>query len=249
MRPGLTHFTAVLLVLFLGGIDVAPGADKPTSKDLGKIQPPGGAPLPLGKPGTEISVDYLKKASKRLEAATAENLDKWVVELERIMDSKLDGDLAKQACRTHFVTRMSLAFDGLEWNPRAGDKLLKRARTMPASEAKAWKEAFEALLKKKIGQTDKEVLDGGPAYAGPLVLIPVDAFHEGQKYSAARGKKYLARLKQLTAEDVALWYDKVDQFGGTKLDAAVNIVLLDDFFDKEKFQRDRFKAAVGARKK
>ena len=41
----------------------------------------------------------------------------------------------------------------------------------------------------------------------------------------------------------------MDEFGGTKLDAAVNIILLDDYFDKEKFQRDKFKAAIGARKK
>src|SRR5436305_803921 len=106
MRQGLTHFTAVLLVLSLGGIDVARGADKTTAKDLGKIEPPGGAPLPLGKPGTEISVDYLKKASKRLEAAPAGTLDKWVAELERIIGQKLQGDLAKQACRTYFVTRV-----------------------------------------------------------------------------------------------------------------------------------------------
>jgi hypothetical protein len=71
----------------------------------------------------------------------------------------------------------------------------------------------------------------------------------GQKYSAERGKKYLARLKQLTADDVWLWKDKVDQFGGTQLDAAVNIILLDDYFHQEKFQRDKFKGAVGARKK
>jgi hypothetical protein len=120
---------------------------------------------------------------------------------------------------------------------------------MPASEAKVWKEAFESLLKKKIGQTDTQVLDGGPAWAVPLVLIPVEALHEGQKYSPERGQKYLARLKQLTAEDVSLWKDKVDQFGGTELDAAVNIILLDDFFAKEKFQRDKFKVAIGARKK
>jgi hypothetical protein len=86
------------------------------------------------------------------------------------------------------------------------------------------------------------------AYAVPLVLIPIDALHEGQKYSAERGKKYLARLKQLTAEDVSLWKDKVDKFGGTKLDAAVNIILLDDYFDKELFKRDKFKAAIGAGK-
>ena len=82
----------------------------------------------------------------------------------------------------------------------------------------------------------------------PLVLIPVDALYEGQKYSAERAKKYLARLKQLTADDVALWLDKVDEFGGTRLDAAMNIILLDDYFDKETFQRDKFKAAIGARK-
>jgi hypothetical protein len=249
MRLSPTLFTAVLLLLFLGGIHVAQGDDKPTSKDLGKIQPPGGVPLSPGKPGTEISVDYLKKASKRLEAAPEEALAKWVAELERIMDKKLDGDLAKQACRTYFVSRTSVAFDGLEWNAKTADTLFKRAQTMPPSEAKAWKEAFEALLKKELGQTATINYAGGPAYAVPLVLIPVEALHEGQKYSAERGKKYLARMKQLTAEDISLWRDKVDEFGGTELDAAVNIILLDDYFDKETFQRDKFKAAIVARKK
>ena len=101
---------------------------------------------------------------------------------------------------------------------------------------------------KPTGQTDTEVLDAGPAWAVPPVLIPADALDEGQKYSIERGKKYLARLKQLTAEDVSLWKNQVDQFGGTALDAAVNIILLDDYFDQEKFQRDRFRAAIEARK-
>jgi hypothetical protein len=108
--------------------------------------------------------------------------------------------------------------------------------------------AFEALLKKEIGQTAITNYPGGPAYAVPLVLIPIDALHEGQKYSAECGKKYLARLKQLTAENVSLWKDKVDRFWGTELDAAVNIILLDPYFDKELFQRDKFKAAIGAGK-
>lgn len=248
MRPGLTRLTGVLLVLFLGGIPVAEGDDKPMPKDLVKIRPPGGAPLRPGRRGAEIGVEYLKQAGKRLEAGE-KDLGKWVTELERIIGQKLDGDLAKQACRTYFVTRMSLAFDDLKWNAKAANNLFRRAQSMPSSEAKAWKEAFESLLKKKIGQTATTNHDGGPAYAVPLVLIPVDALHEGQRYSVERGKKYLARLKQLTAEDVSLWNDKVDQFEGTDLDAAVNIVLLDDFFDKEKFQRDRFRAAVGAGKK
>ena len=250
MRHCCALITGVLLVLFLGGITVAQGDGKPTSKDLGKIQPPGGVPLRVSAgPGTEISVDYLKKAAKRLEAVPADDLEKWVVELERIMDEKLKDGVPspRQACRTDFVTRVSVAFDDLEWNAKTADDLFKRARTMPASEAKAWKEAFEVLLKKEIGQTDTTSHAGGPAWAVPLVLIPVDALHEGQKYSPERGKKYRARLKQLTAEDVSFWRDKVDQFRGTHLDAAVNVILLDDYFEKEKFQRDKFKAAVGAR--
>ena len=143
---------------------------------------------------------------------------------------------------------MSVAFDDLQWNAKTADKYFQRARSMPAIEAKVWKEAFEALLKKEIGQTAITNYAGGPAYAVPLVLVPIDALHEGQKYSAERGKKYLARLKQLTADDVSLWQDKVDQFGGTELDAAVNIILLDPYFDKERFHRDKFKAAIGAGK-
>jgi hypothetical protein len=251
MRHRPNRFTAVLLLLFLGAINVVPGDDKPTSKDLGKIQPPGGVPLFLGRKGEEIRVDGIKKATKRLEAVPKEDLEKWVVELERIMDKKLrDGHpSARQACRTDFVIHVSVAFDDLKWNAKTAADLFKRAQGMPASEAKVWKEAFEALLKKEIGQTDTEVLDGGPAWAVPLVLIPVDALHEGQKYSVERGKKYRARLKQLTAEDVSLWKNEVDKFGGTELDAAVNIILLDDFFGKEQFQRDKFKATIGAKKK
>jgi hypothetical protein len=252
MRQGPTLFTAVLLLLVLGDVPVVQGDDKPTSKDLSKIQPPGGAPLPLVKPGTtEIGVDELNMVRKRLEAVPKDDLEKWVVELERIMDVKLKDGLpsARQACRTDFVIHLSVAFDDLEWNATAAEKLFKRAQSMPAPEARAWKEAFEALLKKKIGQTSTTFYAGGPAWAVPLVLVPVDALHEGQKYSVKRGSKYRARLKQLTANDVSLWKDKVDEFGGTRLDAAVNIILLDDFFDKEKFQRDKFKAAIAAKKK
>ena len=252
MRPRPIRFTGVLLLLFLGGILVAQGNDQPTSKDLSTIRPPGGVPLRVSAgPGAEISVDYLKMVTERLQAVPAEDLEKWVVELERIMDKKLKDGVpsARQACRTDFVIHLSVAFDDLEWNAKAADNLFQRAQTMPATEAKVWKEAFESLLKKKIGQTDAEVYDGGPEWAVPLVLIPVDALHEGQKYSVERGQKYRARLKQLTADDVSLWKNNVDQFGGTKLDAAVNIILLDDYFHKEQFQRDRFKAAIGVGKK
>ncbi|MHB1560083.1 MAG: hypothetical protein ACYC61_21745 [Isosphaeraceae bacterium] len=184
----------------------------------------------------------------RLAVAPEGELDRWIVELERIMDAKLEGDLARQACRTYFVMRMSVAFDDLKWDAEASDRLLKRAHTMLAFEARAWKMAFESVLKKEIGQTATEFADGGLSYAVPLVLVPVDALHDGPRYNVARGKKYRARLEQLTAEDVTLWKDRVDPFGGTALDAAVNIILLDDFFDGEQFQQPRYRAAIGTGK-
>jgi len=248
MRHSPILFTAILL--FLGGIHVSRGDDKPLSKDFGKILPPGGVPLPVWGPKGEATVDGIEKARKRLEAVPEEALEKWVVEVERIIDKKLKDGLPsmRQACRTDFVIHLSVAFDDLRWNAKSADDLFKRAQTMPTSEVKVWKEAFEVLLKKEIGQTDETNYAGGPAWSVPLVLIPVDALHEGQKYSVERGKKYRTRLKQLTADDVSLWKDKVDKFGGTELDAAVNIILLDEYFDKEQFQRDKFKAAVVAAK-
>jgi hypothetical protein len=250
MRYRPTLFTAVLLLPLLGGIPFAWGDDQPPSKDLHRIQPPGGVPLPVVGPGGNYTVDGLNKVRKRLEAVPPEDLEKWVVELERIIDTKLKDGVpsARQVCRTDFAIHLSVAFDDLQWNAKTADALLERARTLAAAEAKLWKEALEALLKKEIGQTDTTSYAGGPAWAVPLVLIPVDALHEKQKYSAERGKKYRARLKQLTAEDVSLWKGKVDRFGGTELDAAINIILLDDYFDKEQFQRDKFKAAIGAGK-
>ena len=88
-RHGPTLFTAVLLLLFLGGIHVAQGDDEPTSKDLGKIQPPGGVPRPVVGPEGRFTVDGLNKVRTRLESVPKEDLVKWVVELERIMDKKL----------------------------------------------------------------------------------------------------------------------------------------------------------------
>jgi hypothetical protein len=249
MRHSPHLVTALFAVLLCGDIPVARGDGKPSPQNLRTIQPPAGVPLPLVMPGTNsIGVDQLNKVTKRLEAAPAEALDSWIVELERIMDRKLEG-IARQGCRTYFVTRVSVAFDDLKWNARTADRLFQRARTLPATEARAWKKAFESLLGKEIGQSDTEVLDGGPAYAVPLVLIPIDAFHEGEQYGTERGKKYLARLKQLTAQDVSLWREKVDAFGGTDLDAAVNIILLDDYFAEEKFQREKLKAAIVGMKK
>ena len=221
----------------LVGIHFAQQDEKPTSNDLGKIRPPGG--VPLFPSGEEITCLACDAATKRLEAAPAKGLDKWVAELERLTGKKPEGWVEQQAWRTEFVARVSVAFAGLKWNAKAADVLFNRAQTIPTSEAKGWKEAFERALNDKI--------EPSCIVRVPLVLIPVDALYEGQKYSDDRAKKYLARLKQLTAEDISLWLDKVDQWGGTRLDAAMNIILLDDYFKNEQFQRDKFKAAIGAR--
>lgn len=234
MRHKLPVLTAVLLLV--GGMQVIQGDGRAAPKDLREIQPPGGVPLPLGEPGTPITTDYIQKATKRLEAVPEADLVKWVAELERLTDTKFDSDLDVSGCRTYFVTRMSVAFVDLDWNPNPADNYYRRAQSLQPSAVKAWREAFEALLKKEIPR----------GYAVPLVLSAADALHQEQNYDAERGRKYLARLKQLTAGDVGLWKAKVDTFGGTELDAAVNIALLDEYFGEETFQREKFKAAVAA---
>lgn len=239
MGHRLTLFTAGLLLLCLSGFPAARGDNPVPPRDLGKIQPPGGVPLISGRAGTKITVDGLNKTIQRMDSAPPEELIKWVAELERMIGKKLDGDMEDAACRTYFASRVSVAFTDNQWNARSAEALFQRARTLSAAEAGAWKEALEALLKREIGQ----------AYAVPLVLIPVEALHEGERYSAERGKKYLARLKQLAAEDLSLWNEKVDEFGGSELDAAVNIMLLDEYFAGEKFQREKFQATLAARKK
>ncbi len=228
--------TVVVLLLSLAGLPFASAGDPSPPVALGKIQPPGGVPLFAGRPGMKIPVEGLNQARLRLESAPEAELTKWVGELERIAGQKVENELEEAGCRTYFVIRMSVAFDGLQWNARKAESLFQRARTMPPAEARLWQEAFQAVLKREISR----------AYMVPLVLLPVEALHVGPRFNTERSHRYLARLKQLTAEDLALWQSRVDRFGGTDLDAAVNIVLLEEFFTQEKFQRDRFRAAVKA---
>src|SRR5436309_597208 len=110
-RPPLV---TALLLLLCGG-PVARGDGKPTSQDLGKIQPPGGVPLPVVGPKGEYTVDGLDKTRRRLEAVPQEDLEKWVVELERIISTKLKDGVpsARQVCRTDLVIHLSVAFDDL----------------------------------------------------------------------------------------------------------------------------------------
>src|SRR5262245_27576076 len=55
-----TPAVSITIVLFLLGVRVAQADEKPTSKDLGKIPPPGGVPLRISERGkSEISTDYL----------------------------------------------------------------------------------------------------------------------------------------------------------------------------------------------
>jgi len=224
----------------LTGIDLAPRDSKPSPSDLRAIRPPGGAPLNQFDSRGIASVEGIERARQRLESAPLKDTDQWIAELERITGTKPDPARweEKQGWRTDFVVHMSVAFDGLRWNAKAAERLFQRAQNLPTAEAKAWKEAFEAVLKNQIER----------AYEVPLVLIPVDAVFDGQAYSIERAKKYRERLSQLSADDVSLWKDKVDEFGGTSLDAAMNIILLDDFFDHEKFQREKFRAAIAALK-
>jgi hypothetical protein len=193
-------------------------------------------------------VDLLEKVRQRMQAVPEEGLKLWVIEVERLMGQKFEGELAQAAFHTYLATHLTLAFDDLRWNANSADRLFGRAQSMPAGDAVAWRQAFEKALKKEIGQTADTVLSGGAGYAVPLVLIPIDALYDGQNYNVVRGKRYLARLAQLTPEDVALWKTQVDAYGGTELDAAANLILLDDYFAQEKFQREKLATDIKAKR-
>lgn len=182
----MRHILALLTAAFLLTADNTPVAradDKPNLRSLAQIPPPGGVPLDFGTPGTPVKTDALDQAAKRLESAPAEDLDRWVAELERITDRKLEGDLAKQACRTYFVSRMSVAFDGLQWNARAAGKLsgtpfapssvvclCETGRALPFHRGQTGSPPFSlstGLV--ATGQTGNPLLPGG--LAGPLFFF------------------------------------------------------------------------------
>ena len=248
-----------------GGIDVVRVVRSSISNSLGswpygrlmkglrQIRPPGG--VPVIPSGTAISVGMGSELTRRMDAVPKEELDKWVEELERITGDKLDGAMALQACRTYIVNRMSILFKDGKWNAARANKLLRRARSIPTSDTQVWEQAIESLFGETIGQNDKEILNGGPSYAVPLVLISVDALfvddtnvRDGAGYSAGynggAAVKYRNRLSQLSKQDILDWRSKVDRFSGTKLDAAINIILLEDYFVDGTFQRDDFLATL-----
>ena len=225
-------------------------------KDLREIKPLGGIPVTL--PGAPTSVAMGNELTQRLEAVPEGELDKWIAELERVTGDNLDGEMARQACRTYIVNRMTNLFDHGKWNKPRADELFFRTRLISRSEAEAWRQVLEPLLGEALGQSDKEVAGGGPSYGVPLAVICNDALYEidedsvdsgfsdiQEQYKTNKADKYRKRLTQLSKQDIAAWRSKVDRFGGTKLDAAMNIILLDDYFVDEIFQNDDFKATLG----
>ena len=154
-------------------------------KDLQQIKPPGGVPVvPSGVPIRVAMGDELRR---RLEAVPEGELHKWVDELERVTGDKLDSEMARQACRTYIVNRMSVLFDDGQWNKSRADKLFFRARLISTAEAEAWKQTFESVLSERTGQTDKAMLGGGPSYAMPLALICNDTLYEIDEDSVDSG--------------------------------------------------------------
>jgi hypothetical protein len=134
--------------------------------------------------------------------------------------------------------RMTVLFNKNKFKPAESKKLLKRLNSLKPENVKAWESAFHKTLDKNVS---KVFVVG--------ILLPVDGLYESDTYSSVRAEHYLKRLGQISKEDVQLWKYEVDQFGGTELDAAMNIALLEAVFEKEKFQRAKFKELVAASKK
>ena len=135
------------------------------------------------------------------------------------------------------TTRLSILYDKTSFRPDISEKLLRRLGSIKPSHIEKWKRECDRVLK----ESKSKVFLAG-------VLVSVDRFYENDQYSTARAEKYVQRLSQLSKEAVKKWLENVDQYKGTELDAAMNIILIDEFFDKEKFDYNKYVSILNNQK-
>jgi hypothetical protein len=133
--------------------------------------------------------------------------------------------------------RMSILYDGTKFRQDMSDKLLKRLASIKPEQFQRWKENFDNILG---GDINKVYI--------ATTLIPVDKLFESDQYSDVRAVQYIQRLTHLSKDSVKRWIGEIDRYRGTELDAALNIVLIDEFFDNNVFNAGAYDAMLKAQK-
>jgi hypothetical protein len=174
----------------------------------------------------------MQQMTSRMKSFPPDPSKAWVSGIEKASgETQNQGKLAEFLM--FFVSRMSILFDGDNFKSDVSDKLLHRLASVDSEQVQKWKVEYDKVL----GQNMNKV---------PIafILLPVDRFYESDRYMTDRAGIYRERLKQLSKEDVKRWIDEIDQYGGSELDGAMNIILIDEFFNGERFDKETYNALL-----
>lgn len=195
---------------------------KNSDLDLRKIQPVWG--IPPTKRGFVGGLDRLESTPKDFSTGLQDLLE------------KVTGERKDQIFLTFvpFFAEMSLLFDkNGKFQKDVAVKYIKRLDSIEHAEYRLWLDTFNQVL----GQDTQK----GPV---ALYLLPVDRFFAKDRYDPDCGKKYVQRLKSVPKDAIQRWLNDVNPIEATTVGAAMNIVLLDEFFENDSFNATRYAAAL-----
>ena len=127
------------------------------------------------------------------------------------------------------LAKMSILFTDEKLDPSVSARLLRRLESLDEKTINLWQAALQKATDAKVNR----LFTVG-------VLLPVDQLYTNNTYSPEKAEKYLSRLKQVPSRSVKHWQQNLDQFGGSVVDAAMNIARLDVFFPSEQFNDEAF---------
>ena len=222
---------------------------------IGKSLPPAGIPLleSIKRDGEEVKNEKaLGRTKKRRDSLPKEQFTAWFQAAETATgthiksstsveamllaltdDKKVIGNMHLARFNMFLTVRMSLLFPEDEFDAQVSGRLLGRLVTLQPADVKCWKQAMD----KALGKSVNEVILA-------LLLLPVDPLFVDGKYTATSAEPYLSRLSQVPTSAISDWMEKVDRHGGLEVDAAVNIILVDQFFPDGSFSPKAFSAAL-----
>jgi len=161
----------------------------------------------------------------RVDAVEKRHWDDWWIAL-----AKVGAGVDTTEVFLQFPTNMSVLFNGGKYNENLHKRFAKRLRSMPEREFANWVKATVKIL-----SADTSI------WSLALTLVAVDPlFDKADHYVPERAGKYLKRPQGLSIKHIALWVRKIRVYGTIPDDAALSIMLIDDFFDGDRFNEKVF---------
>jgi hypothetical protein len=196
-----------------------------TLVELRKIPPPGGIPLSRGE-----AIDRMNLGGK------VDRMREWRESMAQATGHSVD-ELNFLRYNLWIAEHMSLLYDVKQLRPDVESKMFNRLKSLQPANVQPWHDAFKEVLGERDLADDVVV----------LVILPVDRFFDSDRYVSNKAIPYLNRLRNLPGSVIGRWVNEVDQFKGTQLDAAMNIILLDAFFQGDRFDEVAFQTALSQR--